>query len=264
MYRSISRGDPYLVPEYDESDARDAALSLQQSNESEQRESEMSRDFFSDDYSIDQYDAPAVAPPRHISEGRTRVRFSEPMGIKCEEGKQPIFPPRQIPYGYYLPTPSKACTNSPNVFLTWDNEKYKYCCNSEPDSLEKMLKHSKDVLYNMIHSVEINYKSMPDLQYAAQKYMSLFRKLNTPENTQLEIQKINKLIQTFFLKLTPGNQLTDLGIKSLREEREEPLRSMEANAMPEWMGGMRRRSRRKQQQQKRRRSGGKRSKRSRK
>jgi len=254
MYSSVPRGAPFVVPEYDDSDASDAALALQQSNESQQRESEMSRGFFNDDYSIDQYDAPADVPPPLISEGRTRIRFSEPAGIKCEEGKQPKYPPNSIPYGFYLPTVSKACTNPPNVFLTWDNQKYKYCCNSEPDSLEKMLKHSKDVLYNMIHSVEINFKSMPELKYAAQKYISLFGKLNTPENTQLESQKINALIQTFFLKITPGNQLTDLGIKSLREEREVPLHSSEANAFPHWMGGMRRRRSTRKQQIKKRRS----------
>ncbi len=248
-------GNPFVVSEYTEGDSLEAAQAAQESELLQQSQEEAMRLFFGDDYQPDQYAEEAAAAPAIMSQGRSVLRFAEPANIKCSPEKIPVYPKDQYgktaaPFGYYSSKESDACPNPPYVYLTWDHKKYKYCCDTNPDPLEKMLKHIKDAIYYLITNTTVDYKTSENLKYAIQKYLITFKKMHTPEEVALEREKASVLLRAFFVKLSRRDEFAELNQKSQREERAEPLRAMEANALPEWQGG-RRRSRRRQLRKKR-------------
>lgn len=243
------QGEPFVVPEFDDSDTKEAAQSAMESELMQQRQNDASRDFFGDDYQIDQYDPAEEVEAPIVSEGRNTLRFSEPANIKCDPEKEPKFPNGQIPFSHYTPNVSKVCKHPPNSFLTWDNQKYKYCCDTQPDPLEKMLKHCKDVLYHMLHNVDYNSKSAQSLNHIIQKYLAIFRALHTVEEGVLEKQKIDALAQAYLVRLTPRNEYPELGRRSQRP-RDVTMSRWQANALWSSYGGGK--SRRKQQLRKKR------------
>ena len=170
--------------------------------------------------------------------GKNRFRqlvFSEPANIKCDQEKTPKFVRidaktnkeiKKVPFfGYMQPNvvdgrigknddKSVYCKNASYPYLTWDNSKYKYCCSETPDTLEKKLKHCKDVLYDMFTGISNHKKKNPgrstDQQFlnTIKLYMNIFRQimqkklqdkiqsiLTTPEQ-QKEISVFTDLLNT--------------------------------------------------------------------
>lgn len=242
-------GNPFVVSEYTDSDSLEAAQAAQESELLQQSQHEAFRNFFGDDYQPEQYDADEEAEPM-VSQGRSVLRFAEPANIKCNPEKIPEYPRDArgkpgIPFGFYSSNASAACPNPPNVYLTWDNKKYKYCCDENPDPVEKMMKHAKDTIYYLLKNTTVDYKTAENLKYAIQKYMIAYKKLHTPEELIAEREKANAILRAFFVKLSRGNEFAEHNEKSQREERAEPLGPWLANFLPEWQGG-KRRSRRRQ------------------
>lgn len=249
MDQYTERGYPFEVPEYNAADSAEAAEAEQRSNELEQRQNELIDAIFGRDYQVENYD-PALLVAQSvptISPGKGRTQFIEnEQDLKCEVGKRPIYPKRGIPFYYYSQKASDVCTtNAPNLYLTWDNQKYKYCCNPEPDSNEKILKHIKDNIFIMVTTVSIDRKSTESLTQAVKKYLFYFSRLHSAEETEAERRRMSELIRLFTVNLTLSGEP-----KSLRMERDVRLTKDEANSMPEWMGGMRRKSLRRKKQQK--------------
>jgi hypothetical protein len=250
MDQYYQTGAPFEVPEYNETDSQESAEAEQRSMELEQRQGEIMEVVFGRDYQVDNYDPALLEAPSAptISPGRGRAQFLEnAQDLKCEIGKQPVYPPKTIPFSYYSIKPSSVCGhNPPNLFLTWNNQKYKYCCNSQPDSNEKFLKHCKDIIFSMVSNTSIDYKSTSNLTYAVKKYLHYFNQSHSPAETAEENKKMSDLIRLFTVGLTSTGEP-----KSDRMERTERLTKHAANSMPDWMGGMRRKSlRRKQLKQK--------------
>lgn len=174
--------------------------------------------FFGKDYKVD-YPEP-VTPQDFImststlrprDEGKKKVVFSEPANIKCDQEKTPKFVRidaktnkeiKKVPFfGYMQPNvvdgrigknddKSVYCKNASYPYLTWDNSKYKYCCSETPDTLEKKLKHCKDVLYHMFTGISNHKKKNPgrsttpgqgstDQQFSntIKLYMNIFRQI---------------------------------------------------------------------------------------
>lgn len=259
-------GHPFVVSEYADSDSLEAAQAARESELLQQIQHEAVRNFFGDDYQPDQ-SAEEDAAPAIVSQGRSVLRFAEPANIKCNPEKIPAYPKDDygkpgVPFGFYSSKASAACPNPPNVYLTWDNNKYKYCCDENPDPVEKMMKHAKDAIYYLLTNTTVDYKTAENLKYAIQKYMIAYKKLHTPEEVAIEREKTNALVQAFFVKLSRSDEFAEHNEKSQREERAEPMRAWEANTLSEWRGG-RRRSRRRQLRIKRSLNRGKKSRRSR-
>lgn len=259
-------GHPFVVSEYTESDSLEAAQAAQESELLQERQNEAVRNFFGDDYQPEQ-NAEEEAAPAIVSQGRSVLRFAEPANIKCNPEKTPVYPKDErgkpgIPFGFYSSNPSAACPNRPNVYLTWDNKKYKYCCDENPDPVAKMMKHAKDAIYYLLTNTTVDYKTVENLKYAMQKYMIFYKKLHTPEEVATEREKTNALLQAFFVKLSRWDEFAEHNEKSQREERAEHMRASDANNLSEWQGG-RRRSRRRQLRKKRSLTRGKKSRSSR-
>ena len=167
---------------------------------------------------------------------RHRVRILDEAvnkeGLKCDAGHKPVYDKNSIPlFGEYGDEPAAACSNNAsNVYLTWDDSKYKYCCASEPDSNEVIMNHSKNNIIRMLQSVAINEKSLEDLEYAIDKYLVYYHRVN-PGGYDVEKAHMDKIKGAFLVKLTSGREK-----KSLRLERERPLTAVEANALWETFG----------------------------
>jgi hypothetical protein len=188
-------GSPFVVSEYTEGDSLEAAQAAQESELLQQRQEEAIRLFFGDDYQPDQYAEEEAAAPAIMSQGRSVLRFAEPANIKCSSEKIPVYPKDQYgktsaPFGYYSSKESAACPNPPHVYLTWDHKKYKYCCDANPDPLEKMLKHIKDAIYYIITNTTVDFKTDENLKYAINKYLITFKKMHTPEEVALDRKSV--------------------------------------------------------------------------
>jgi hypothetical protein len=224
-------------------------------------------DFFGEDYKVD-YPEP-VTPQDFImststlkpsDKSKKKVVFSEPANIKCDKEKTPKFVRidvktkkeiKKVPFfGYMQPNvvdghivknddKSVYCKNTSYPYLTWDNSKYKYCCSETPDTLEKKLKHCKDVLYHMFTGISNHKKKNPgrstDQQFSntIKLYMNIFRQIMnkqlqeqiqetlTSEQTPEQKQQISEFRQASDKAIeTEKKKLTDLYTSNLTEDTE--------------------------------------------
>lgn len=196
---------------------------------------------------------------------RSRVNFNdedvEKTGLKCAPGHQPNYN-GETPFGqyghthtvtqntiepseiedliangylydepsktYYKILPgSKVCqTNSPNIYLTWNEANGKYCCNAARDSDEQIMNHSKDNIQRMLESITIDRSSVDGLGFAIDTYLEYYNKVH-PDNYDDEKTKMTKLKYVFFTELTKREPYD----KSVRGERPHHLTSTQANEL---------------------------------
>ena len=168
--------------------------------------------------------------------GPKQLRFAEDLSIKCEAGHVPTYMKGQTPFkAYGLPatyTTNPCKRNGPNMYLSWDNEKSKYCCQSAPDDNDKIMTHALHVIHDMIANVTIDTDKTRDaIEHAKEKYLQYFELVHSdsPDKVNDEKQKINALIAAHMVRLntTPEQY-------SKREERMNRLNAYQANQMPQW------------------------------
>ena len=143
------------------------------------------------------------------------VQFTETDGMKCAEGHIPEYK-NQIPFDLYSRHPARVCLkNGPNRYLVWDNTKSKYCCQPEPDSNRTIMERSLQNIYNMVTKSDINYKSLPSLKVAIDKYLRYYDLVNNDDASLIaETEKMNTL------KIELTRELSrDYEEKSQRDER---------------------------------------------
>lgn len=166
-----------------------------------------------------------------------QLRFAEDLSIKCEAGHVPTYMKGQTPFkAYGLPatyTTNPCKRNGPNMYLSWDNEKSKYCCQSAPDDNDKIMTHALHVIHDMIANVTIDTDKTRDaIEHAKEKYLQYFELVHpdNPGKVNAEKHKINALIAAHMVRLntTPEQY-------SKREERMNRLNAYQANQMPQWM-----------------------------
>ena len=168
--------------------------------------------------------------------GPKQLRFAEDLSIKCEKEHVPTYMKGQTPFkAYGLPatcTTNPCKRNGPNMYLSWDNEKSKYCCQSAPDDNDKIMTHALHVIHDMIANVTIDTDKTRDaIEHAKEKYLQYFELVHpdNPGNVNDEKHKINALIAAHMVRLntTPEQY-------SKREERMNRLNAYQANQMPQW------------------------------
>lgn len=144
---------------------------------------------------------------------KIKVKFKVSKKLKCDEEKETNKVKKKILFSQYHISgkPSEFCKKSQKFkYLTWNNDKHKYCCDEKEDDTEKKLKHIKYVLYNMLQNIEYNEKTMNSFYFAFQVYMFTFKKfciesgINPNEIDKIlsnQMEKILKLSKAFFVSL---------------------------------------------------------------
>ena len=138
------------------------------------------------------------------------VKFKVSKKLKCDDMKETSRVKKSLFSKYYISgKPSEYCKKSPKFkYLTWNNDKHKYCCDEKDDDIEKKLKHIKYVLYNMLQNIEYNEKTMDFFYFAFQVYIFIFKQfhfelsMTANQNNEIvkkENEKILKLSKAFFV-----------------------------------------------------------------
>lgn len=212
---------------------------------------------------LTKYIPPSIPSKRSRSH---RVNFNdedvEKTGVKCAPGHQPNYN-GETPFGqyghthtvtqntiepseiedliangylydepsktYYKILPgSKVCqTNSPNIYLTWNEDMGKYCCNAVRDSDEQIMNHSKDNIQRMLESITIDRRSVEDLEFAIDTYLEYYKKVH-PANYDDEKTNMTNLKGVFLTELTKrepyveGNKLKRMTLARANELWDDP------------------------------------------
>ena len=229
-------GPDFLVPTYNADDAEDARISheferLRQDAQEAKYNAAFGR------WEPHTKTTPNVrSQPYGTGPKQKQLRFAEDLSIKCEAGHVPIYMKGQTPfkaYGLHATHTTNPCKkNGPNMYLSWDNEKSKYCCQSAPDDNDKIMTHALHVIHDMIANVTIDTdKTRHAIEHAKEKYLQYFELVHSdnPGKVVVERQKIDALIAAHMVRL---NTTPEQYYK--REERVVPLEAYQANQMPQW------------------------------
>ena len=256
--QSYTEGEHHTVSPHNETDREAAIEAFRTSAFDEQVQSDALNQSFG---------ARSVSPPRsHVTlgtPGRSSLR-SDPYARKplkpqfyylpngqeylkshmqCDPGHSPTFG-NSIPFSLYETTHlvkdvtgrrnerpgSSACIhNSPNIYLSWDSDKSKYCCNSRPDSNQMIMDKCMQNIKSMLSGVAIDRKSIHLLNHAIAKYLKYFKLEHSSfaEDSLVaaEIAKMDRLRRAFETNLEKEPHA-----KSKREEIRQ-LSRPEANAL---------------------------------
>ena len=133
----------------------------------------------------------------------------------------------------YSSTEAPECShNGLNKYLSWDHEKGKYCCQSEPDSNQKIFEKLHDEMYHLFHGISLTRCNFEMYEPMLQKYLNVFKLTHTKEEWRAEVNRLNDAVE--FTQTRSACELPDRKIG--RTERTQRLSAALANKMPEWSG----------------------------